>query len=56
MCINKEKTNDYIIVGEQRDAEKYIQAANTGHLVFTTIAQHNAIETYKRLEKLGIKK
>lgn len=45
--ISKEKEKEFI------DA---IKMANTGHLIFTTIAKNNAIEAYKRLIKLGIKK
>lgn len=45
--ISKEKEKEFI------DA---IKMASTGHLIFTTIAQHNAIEIYKRLKQLGIKK
>lgn len=45
--ISKEKEKEFM------DA---IKMASTGHLIFTTIAQHNAIETYERLKKLGIKK
>lgn len=45
--ISKEKEKEFI------DA---IKMASAGHLMFTTIAQNNAIEAYKRLIKLGIKK
>jgi type II secretory ATPase GspE/PulE/Tfp pilus assembly ATPase PilB-like protein len=45
--ISKEKEKEFI------DA---IEMDKTGHLIFTTIAQHNAVEAYKRLIKLGIKK
>lgn len=45
--VSKEQEKEFI------DA---IKMANTGHLIFTTIAQHNVLETYKRLKQLGIKK
>lgn len=48
---------DIIMVGEIRDietAEIAIKAAQTGHLVFSTIHTNNAAETIVRLINLGI--
>lgn len=61
MYLNKEKTNSkedsYMKIGESKDyLEEYLHAANTGHLVFTTISQNNAVETFKRLKNLGIER
>ncbi len=49
---------DIIMVGEIRDketAETAIQAAETGHLVFSTLHTNNAAGTFPRLIDLGIK-
>ncbi len=48
---------DVIMVGEMRDpetAEIAIQAAMTGHLVFSTLHTNNAIATIPRLLDLGV--
>lgn len=48
---------DIIMIGEIRDAETAeiaIQAAQTGHLVLSTIHANNAIHTFTRLQALGI--
>lgn len=45
--ISKEKEKEFIDV---------IKMASTGHLISTSLSQHNAIEAYKRLSKIGIKK
>lgn len=48
---------DIIMVGEIRDketAEIAIQAAQTGHLVFSTIHTNHAIEVFARLQAMGI--
>lgn len=48
---------DVILVGEIRDAETAVtamQAAMTGHLVFTTLHANNAPSTLTRLTDLGI--
>jgi type IV pilus assembly protein PilB len=48
---------DIIMVGEIRDsetAEIAIQAAQTGHLVFSTLHTNNAIETLSRLHAMNI--
>jgi type IV pilus assembly protein PilB len=48
---------DVIMIGEIRDtetAEIAIQAAQTGHLVLSTLHTNNAIETLMRLESMGI--
>jgi type IV pilus assembly protein PilB len=48
---------DIIMVGEIRDvetAEIAIQAAQTGHLVLSTIHTNSAIETFMRLQTMGI--
>jgi type II secretory ATPase GspE/PulE/Tfp pilus assembly ATPase PilB-like protein len=50
---------DYILVGETRDhetAENLLHAANTGHLVFTTLHTNSAIEAVERLVSLGAQK
>jgi type IV pilus assembly protein PilB len=47
---------DVIMVGEIRDkevAETALQAANTGHLVFTTLHTNNAVGGFPRLINLG---
>jgi len=47
---------DVIMVGEIRDkevAETALQAANTGHLVFTTLHTNNAVGGFSRLINLG---
>jgi type II secretory ATPase GspE/PulE/Tfp pilus assembly ATPase PilB-like protein len=48
---------DVVIVGEVRDnvmAQLVFDAANTGHLVFSTLHTNNAIDGLMRLEELGI--
>lgn len=48
---------DIIMVGEMRDAETAaiaVQAALTGHLVFSTIHTNNCVATVTRLRDLGI--
>lgn len=48
---------DIIMVGEIRDAETAkiaVQAAQTGHLVFSTLHTNSAIETLNRLQSLNI--
>ena len=48
---------DVILVGEVRDAETAklcFQAAETGHLVFTTLHANGAIEVIERLKGLGV--
>lgn len=48
---------DIIMIGEIRDQETAqiaVQAANTGHLVLTTLHTKNTIETIPRLISLGI--
>ena len=48
---------DTILVGEIRDeesAEVTVQAANTGHLVCTTVHANSALMALKRLESLGV--
>lgn len=49
---------DVVIFGEVRDSEMaglVFEAANTGHLVFTTLHTNTAIDSITRLEELGIK-
>lgn len=49
---------DVVIFGEVRDAEManlVFEAANTGHLVFTTLHTNTAIDSISRLAELGIK-
>ena len=49
---------DVILVGEVRDEETAsfaMKAANTGHLVFTTLHANNAAATFPRLKDLGVK-
>lgn len=49
---------DVIIVGEVRDsvmAHLVFDAANTGHLVFSTLHTNNSIDGLIRLDELGIK-
>lgn len=49
---------DVILVGETRSkqtAETVINAALTGHLVFTTLHTNNAIESLTRLLSMGVK-
>jgi len=46
-----------MLVGEVRDEETAklaVAAAETGHLVFTTLHTNNAIETLSRLDRLGV--
>lgn len=48
---------DYILVGETRDRETaaaLIQAANTGHVVLTTLHTNSAAEAFTRLAALGV--
>lgn len=48
---------DVILVGEVRDAETAslcFQAAETGHLVFTTLHANGALEVIERLRGLGV--
>ena len=48
---------DVVIVGEVRDnvmAQLVFDAANTGHLVFSTLHTNNSIDGLMRLEELGI--
>jgi type II secretory ATPase GspE/PulE/Tfp pilus assembly ATPase PilB-like protein len=48
---------DVVIVGEVRDsimAKLVFDAANTGHLVFSTLHTNNALDGLMRLEELGI--
>lgn len=48
---------DYILVGETRDketAEALLQAANTGHVVLTTLHTNSAQEAFSRLSSLGV--
>jgi type IV pilus assembly protein PilB len=48
---------DIIMLGEIRDAETAsiaIQAAQTGHLVFSTVHTSNALETLTRLQAMGM--
>jgi type II secretory ATPase GspE/PulE/Tfp pilus assembly ATPase PilB-like protein len=48
---------DVVIFGEVRDSEMaklVFEAANTGHLVFTTLHTNTAIDAIARLEELGI--
>lgn len=48
---------DVIIFGEVRDSEMaklVFEAANTGHLVFTTLHTNTALDAINRLDELGI--
>ena len=48
---------DIMLIGEVRDEETAklcVAAAETGHLVFTTLHTNNAIETLSRLDRLGV--
>ena len=48
---------DYILVGETRDRETasaLIQAANTGHVVLTTLHTNSALDVFSRLASLGV--
>ena len=48
---------DIMLVGEVRDEETAklaVAAAETGHLVFSTLHTNNAIETLSRLDRLGV--
>jgi type IV pilus assembly protein PilB len=50
---------DVILVGEVRDAETAklcFQAAETGHLVFTTLHANGSLEVIERLSGLGVEK
>jgi type II secretory ATPase GspE/PulE/Tfp pilus assembly ATPase PilB-like protein len=49
---------DVILVGEIRDHESAavtVEAANTGHLVLSTLHTHSALESLVRLRHLGVK-
>ena len=48
-----------ILIGEMRDRETTdvaLQAAQTGHLVFSTLHANDSVESISRLEQLGIKR
>ena len=48
---------DVILIGEIRDSETAqiaARAAQTGHLVFSTLHSNNALETIRRLQNLGV--
>lgn len=48
---------DIILMGEVRDSESAnfaIEAANTGHLVFTTLHSNSAAAAFERIKKLGV--
>jgi len=48
---------DYILVGETRDSETakiLLQAADTGHVVLTTLHTNSAREAFRRLAALGV--
>lgn len=48
---------DVILVGEARDEETArvsMEAANTGHLVFTTVHTNSAAEAYTRFVEMGV--
>lgn len=48
---------DIILMGEVRDEESAsfaIEAANTGHLVFTTLHANSAAAAFERIKKLGV--
>lgn len=48
---------DYILVGETRDPETakvLLQAADTGHVVLTTLHTNSAAEAFRRLAALGV--
>jgi type II secretory ATPase GspE/PulE/Tfp pilus assembly ATPase PilB-like protein len=48
---------DYILVGETRDRETagaLLEAANTGHVVLTTLHTNSAADAFARLESLGV--
>ncbi|MBN3053875.1 Flp pilus assembly complex ATPase component TadA, partial [Pectobacterium brasiliense] len=48
---------DVIMIGEIRDAETAeiaVKAAQTGHLVMSTLHTNSAVETLTRLSHLGI--
>ena len=48
---------DVILVGETRDAETAltaVQAAQTGHLIFTTLHVRNSISVFRRLQDIGV--
>jgi len=48
---------DYILVGETRDketAQAVLQAANTGHIVLTTLHTNSAADAFSRLAALGV--
>lgn len=57
LCNLLRQDPDVIMIGEIRDkktADIAIQAAHTGHLVFSTLHTNNAIETISRLAALGM--
>jgi len=48
---------DIILMGEVRDEESAsfaVEAANTGHLVFTTLHANSAAAAFERIKKLGV--
>ena len=48
---------DIILMGEVRDEDSAsfaIEAANTGHLVFTTLHSNSAAAAFERIKKLGV--
>lgn len=48
---------DVVLLGEVRDkgtAQTVVDAANTGHLVFTTLHTNTAIKTVSRLREMGL--
>lgn len=48
---------DIMLVGETRDAETAltaVQAAQTGHLIFTTLHVRNSVSVFRRLEDIGV--
>src|SRR5439155_19520641 len=50
---------DVILVGETRDNETAkisVEAALTGHLVFTTLHTNDALDSFTRLEEMVIKR
>ena len=48
---------DVMLVGETRDAETAltaVQAAQTGHLIFTTLHVRNSVSVFRRLQDIGV--
>lgn len=48
---------DIMLVGETRDAETAltaVQAAQTGHLIFTTLHVRNSVSVFRRLKDIGV--